>query len=399
MINYQTTARLAAAEGVEVPWNFAATMLPHPVNFGFAVPVGTDNTTVGDFSPFLNQQLEGATHKDKMASFIGTVERFRLAYYGVSIHFDGPALSNQGSVVVNQTACAPLQVFCSSKNGDDVTLARSAVCAPDSTNPAVFGSDFPNYDKSASMPNSYTGPVKDGLYIPLKLTKTCQQWRSRSDLVHWIPPTNGGPGYRFIPETATEIDYPHPGLPSLAISEGIAIDGEVTSPFLSDVVAHVCGRNISPQAALIFTFRVGIEAQVEPGTLLSPYQRVSPSYDSQALKAYFLVSRELKDAYPVDFNDLGKLWSVISAGLKAAAPALGAVHPLVGSLMTGISGVGDLIASRRTGARSAKLETASAAAKQRVRAEVAKGLAEPANLAAPGKRGARRRAPKKPSKK
>lgn len=385
MINYQSTGRLAAPTGSTEPWNFASVMMPHPVNFGWYTHVGEDGA-VGDFDCFLNSQLAGADHQAKMQSFIANVERFRLAYMGVSVHFDGPALANQGTVVCSQTACAPLTL---SLSGPSMTgyQAFSKVCAPDSADPAVFGSDFPDFDKSVSMPNSYTGEVKDGLYIPLKLTKTCQQWRSRSDLVGWLPPTLGEDGFRALPTAVATLSYPHPGIASPYYATGRLNPGTATSPFLNDVVAHVCGRNISPQSALIFTFRVGIEAQVEPGTLLSPYQRVSPVYDSQALKAYFTVARELKDAYPVEYNDFGKLWNVISSAVKTAAPLLDVAMPGAGRLATLGAGFGDQVAEhfakkarkappkQTAGARS--LERAPAATQQRVREANRRALSQP----------------------
>jgi hypothetical protein len=327
-------------------------MLPHPVAFGVACPVSDDGSTVGDFTPFLNQQLTGADHDAKIASFLGQVERWRLAYMGVSIHFDGPALSNQGSIVVDQTSYAPREYHASVPTGHPAApyAAITRIRANDAMNvDLVKSAEFPNYDRAASMPNSYVGEIKDGAYIPLKLTKTCQQWQSRETNEVWVANPPG-----ILTDLAVDLptaedpqrcSFPFAGLTGLGVWSGSPLmRGTVTSSLCNDIVAHVCGRNISPASSLVFTFRVGFEVQVEPGTLLSPYQRVSPQYDPVAMKAYFMVARTLKDAYPVSYNDLGKLWNVISGGLEFAAPVLSVIHPGLGTVARAIKSGGDAIA-------------------------------------------------------
>jgi len=385
MINYQSTARLSAPSEATDSWNFAATMLPHPVNFGFAVPIDNDGRTpIGSPVGFLNQQLAGTTHADKMGAFMGQVERWRLAYMGVSVHFDGPALANQGSVVVNQTAYAP-RTFCVSgpaaPGAPTLTEVLRPVCFNDAYNPSTLyqGPDFPQYDKSASMPNSYTGQIKDGLYIPLKLTRTCQNWRSKSDLVYWSQTNNVAfDSSAILPAATSNLQFPHPGLQCLAMLNGSRTGGGETSSFLNDVVAHVCGRNISVNAGLVFTFRVGIEAQVEPGSVLSPYQQVSPMYDSAALKAYFQVARELKDAYPVEYNDKGILWNVITDAARTVSKLLGTSGALGMPYAGAIShlldqGVG---LAERVRSKYESGEQAPAATKQALQAQVIQQMAQ-----------------------
>jgi hypothetical protein len=48
-----------------------------------------------------------------------------------------------------------------------------------------------------------------------------------------------------------------------------------------------------------------------------------------ALDAYYAISRELKDAYPADYNDLGKIWDVIKKAAVNTLPLLRHV-PYVG---------------------------------------------------------------------
>lgn len=61
-----------------------------------------------------------------------------------------------------------------------------------------------------------------------------------------------------------------------------------------------------------------------PGTTLASFQRTSPVYDAMALAAYFSISRELKDAYPAEYNDLGKILGTIA---NVAKGVIGTIFP------------------------------------------------------------------------
>jgi len=76
-----------------------------------------------------------------------------------------------------------------------------------------------------------------------------------------------------------------------------------------------------------------------PGTQYSPLQIPSPQYDPVALNTYFEISRGLKDAYPADYNSLGKLWDVIKSALRGASSLPG----WPGLLATGASTVASLV--------------------------------------------------------
>jgi len=393
MIHYCTTSRITPPETAEDSWNFAAQFTPHPVSFGYWVPVDSEGAAVGNFAAMLNTQLEGATHAAKMSSFLGLVERWRLAYMGVSIHFDGPALSNQGTVVVNQAPYEPISFYTgfTDVGGFGQLVAFPRICVADGFE-GHLGLDFPNYDRSASMPNMYTGEVKNGAYIPVKLTKTCQQWHSKADLNLWATTVreNGafGESRLQLSQTPVNLQYPFPGLAefTFANASGPVLPIEATSCLLNDVVANVCARNMSVNSSLIVTVRIGIEAMVQPGSTLSPYQHVSPQYDSVALKAYFLVARELKDAYPVDYNDLGKLWDTIAGAIDTVAPILSVINPLLGTGAKGIVMAGNavrgLIAKKKKASATAPKEKLSAAAQERVVKALQQGM-----TAAQGQRG------------
>jgi hypothetical protein len=66
-------------------------------------------------------------------------------------------------------------------------------------------------------------------------------------------------------------------------------------------------------------------------------------HDQVALDTYFAIARELKDAYPADYNDLGKIWDAISAASKKALPFLKKVpgFSIPANLIGGVVTAGD----------------------------------------------------------
>jgi hypothetical protein len=132
---------------------------------------------------------------------------------------------------------------------------------------------------------------------------------------------------------------------------------------LSGNVAHVSARNLALSTSYSFFFRYGIEMQVKPDSFLAPQMKLSPPYDPVALDSYFAIARELKDAYPSDYNDLGKLWDVIKSAASVALPVLSMAGPygksaaMVGRLA--IQG-GDALANayRKASARQSNLTAA-----------------------------------------
>jgi len=358
LMNYQSVYTLRPTTGATGTWSFDASLLPHPINFMYTDKTDTINT-LGIEECFLNTQLEGTHHVDKYMSFTKMAQRWRLAYMSVTGYQDGPDLANQGSVVVCQSPVEP--------------LCFPAVWAEPG---GVFGGpnlefysaeDFPNFDTSQAMPNAYFNRSREGFYVPLKLTETCQDWRSqRDDCFAGVPIDEGAVyGLYKMPPT-TSYPYPHAncadgGLQPLVVSA--TPSGQKTVGMLNGTFAHICARNLDVTTSFTFYIRMGIEMQVCPGSVLSPQMKLSPPHDQMALDAYFAIARELKDGYPADFNDLGKIWEVISRAGKAVLPFIGATGPLgasVSAVGRAAIGLGDNIAERRKSKRNARDKPAAA---------------------------------------
>lgn len=340
LMNYQATYTMQPQSGSVGNWGFDATLLPHPCVFMSYSETDNLGTVNGNF---LNPQLDGPTADVKYTEFLLLAQRWRLAYMSVTIYQDGPDLANQGTIVVAQTPVQP-QKFnwgCTAQLGP----AQVNMVGPHLVR--YSDEDKPAVNTIMSMPNAYFNKSKEGAYVPLKLTHSCQKWRSDADRIvplQFIPPAlinpTGVTGLQTITGAADWPFYDSVGAwmdPATGLSGGSAL-----SPMLNDCFAHICARNLAVTTNYSFFIRMGLEIQVHPGSILAPHLRLSAPYDPLALREYFAIARELKDAYPADYNDLGKIWDVISSAAKTVAPFLSGVPVLGPALATALPAVANL---------------------------------------------------------
>lgn len=260
----------------------------------------------------------------------------------VSVYQDGPDLANQGTICVSQSPVTPIAVNTCFLTGSGVIALPKTI--------AYTIEDKPNFLTSQSMPNSYFNRSRDGAYVPLKLTDTCQDWVTQADQVSiaTLETPSDQIGYYTLP-TVQAATFPFVDLLATRATTGY-YNGQTTSCMLNGTWAHISAKNLSPQTSYSFFIRCGIEMQVSPNSVLAPQLKLSPAYDPQALETYFAIARELKDAYPVDYNDLGKMWDAISAAIADISPMLSRI-PIYGqpiaNLANGTRMIGDTIRTVR----------------------------------------------------
>jgi hypothetical protein len=313
LMNYQGAFTIAPHAGSTGTWSFNASLLPHPINF-MVVDYADSVAPAGTYLNFNNAQVDGASdeHSVKYENFLAMAQRWRLAYMSATVYQDGADLSNQGTLVVSQPTVAARHLF------TIPTLTTS-------NHPIDFytNEDKPDFVTSQSMPNSYMGRSREGAYVPLKLSRTCQEWRHEGDSVILANMTGApsGTGTAVYPIVAGyTVAWPHTDLQ--AYCTGSPYDTQRTSPMLNDTFAHVCARNLAVTTQYTIHIRCGIEMQLCPSSVLSPQLKLSPVYDPEALNTYFKIARELKDAYPADYNDQGKLWNVLRSVAAGVLPSL-----------------------------------------------------------------------------
>lgn len=177
--------------------------------------------------------------------------------------------------------------------------------------------------------------------MPLRLTETSQDWVTRRDLsllangYVGVGPTYGPASDLFVPNREITSgtpphQWPFPAiLPATVNTGNWYFFGEPVYPMAAANWGNIHVRGMAETSSLNMFIRVGVEIQVAPGSLLAPQQRISPKYDPAAIDAYFRIAREMKDAYPVEYNDLGKLWNVIHSIGKAVLPGISMIpHPI-----------------------------------------------------------------------
>lgn len=352
LMNYQRTFTLSPAPGAIGTWAFEASLLPHPVNFMFIDSHDSVNANLEQ--SVLNNQLVGADHWEKWKSFKALAQRWRLAYASVTVYQDGPDLANQGTLVVAQTPVAPLRTTACALTANSLTVLPAIE--------AYTAEDYPDFDTSQAMPNAYFGRSKEGAYVPLKLTETCQDWFSERDEVASanLTPVVDQDHTGYLLFTNSNQTFPHCTLDPVVYANQLApfLYGQATSAMLSGNWAHICAKNLATTTSFSFFFRYGIEMQVSPTSTLSPQLKLSPPYDAVALNAYYSIARELKDAYPASYNDLGEMWDVISRGARAALPfiaGLGGPYGKAASVaLGGITQLGDVIRTNRRAKKAAR---------------------------------------------
>jgi hypothetical protein len=275
----------------------------------------------------------------------------------VSLYQDGPALADQGTIVAAQIPVEYAKVHAQQfglGGGQSIGVARPVrVMQPGMTNVS-----YPNIQ---AMPNAHFGQSKEGIYMPLHLDMLDEGWRGIHDLQLWTAGLSSYPnpsgsiaaGY-IIPVSATA---PTPGYPYPTAVQTF-YPSSVAAPTGDPICAPAnvkwgfsSGTNISWQSRITCYVRHGWEVQVLPTSQLSSLQRVSPRFDPVALDNYARICRELKDAYPVDYNDLNKLWEVLKAAAKVAGPAIsmlsGGVGAVAGPLVSGASALLDILTTKK----------------------------------------------------
>lgn len=370
VMSYYNVFRLSG-NPAEPSWGFDLTVLPNLIMQSFAQVLNHDDT-VYQQSNFLNSNFTppgvvAPSYVDLMTGWLALgVEAHRLIGMGVTAYQDGPALANQGTLTAAQWEVARTKYYPTTH----LSVANGAA----SRRIVRFqNGDYASYASSQHMPNAYFGESKDGCYLPLRLSHDSQKWVTDADLEY-----NGGAmvfNGLDIPVGDMPTGFPPyiaARVPGLSLSVPGYLSGDMVYRPLNGIWGGISARNLSTQTSFAFYVRMTVECRVTPNSMLAPQQSMSPPYDPIALASYFRISRELKDAYPADYNDLGKLWSVIKAAAKVVGPVLGAIPGPVGlvggAITSGISAVDAIIgASRGKGSKSAPRDRPPAAASDRAK--------------------------------
>jgi hypothetical protein len=320
--------------------------LPHPLQFAH---VFTYDASAAHYATVgvLNSQIPGTAAGDKLSTWNSMAQRWRLAYASVTIYQDAPALADQGTIVGCQAPVEARSLTFVMPIGTAPYAQPAIACYEPSDDPSDM------YSNSQNMPNAYFNRAKEGLYMPMKLTRTHQQWHSMKDNRRFYYNNSfTAYGATLINTSTVTGMFPFPDFQCAAAdptASPVTIEGHLMPDLTNGVVGRISSVNNALTTSFSIYFRYGFEMVVQPGSILTPNQRLPPPDDEVAINTYFKIARELKDAYPSDYNDLGKIWDAISSAAGHVIPGISSipvVGPAAGAIIGGVKGLGDMIRAK-----------------------------------------------------
>jgi hypothetical protein len=345
MSNFTQTVTVPPPGGVAANWSAQVYVYADPTCFGCYY---TDDGAGHADTACIPNTVYGADVPTATAAFCAQAEQWRAVYYAATAVLDATDLTNSGNVVACQAVARPFNLG-HVNYGGQTNIARFNIVQ-------FQAEDTVEYVQAAQMPDCYTGRARDGVYMPLRMDPQFAIWRDQgSDLVldassaHW--PTAGTELQTITVGASTaQTTGLYPDLVNAWYNTNQWSGDRHLMPCVANIGA-LCFENLNPAAALRITFRAGFETRVQPGSIQTPQQKPSIPYDRAAVEGYFAIRRQLKDAYPASYNDLGTLWKIIKgvAGfLEPAVSAIPGVGPAAVTIAKAVGKAVDGAMSRRT---------------------------------------------------
>lgn len=278
--------------------------------------------------PVQNTQF-GVDVPSASTGWAGAFQEWRCAFMGASVYLNASDLYNEGTCTAAQYSLKPRNVALTFGSGADASITEAQI--------VDFVGDEPTYNNLVRMPNAYTGDAKDGCYMPIKLDNNHATWHDENDLSYSLcrADTTAGVQTQVLTRTTAVGDggFPYYSLGAYAHIvgdvEGVGGHQQVDGGFhllpCSSCAGRISFRGLNQIAKINVVLRYGYECRVQPDSQYSSFQALSCPYDMVAVNTYFQICRQLKDAYPVVYNDFGKLWDIIKGVARTVDPFLGLV--------------------------------------------------------------------------
>jgi hypothetical protein len=312
---YAGSYQINAPAGAVGAWNFDVYFFPHPYMLGAVYSYDTASAHTA-WTPIVNLQI-GSAPGTAYTAFNSLCEQYRMAYYGVTGYHDSSATANQGICAVTQYSATPATLTLSWDAATTINLCEGWV---DQTRTMA---------SLQNQPSAYLGNARDGFYAPMKLTNSFKTWVNTRDVRGQINANAFAAGVFDSTFTDGRLSLPVVASQNYPYAQvyGTWWDTPNTKYMLchqrmdhNQIQASV--RNLDLTASYTFYIRMGMEMHVLPGTILTPQQKLSPALDEMALDSYWAISRDMKDAYPADFNDLGTIIYQIASIAADVIPAI-----------------------------------------------------------------------------
>lgn len=326
ILNYMSTYTLGPSSGSEGAWSFDMTLTPNPLVFGAAL-IKDSVSPSGAWTSMPNSQVSTAPgFLDRYAAFKKMARRWRLSYMSATVLQDSPDLTNGGTLIAAQipTECITLT------SGQLKGTVKQATLPINS----YFLSDMPSFELLQGMPEAYCGPSRDGVYMPIHLDRIDNEWRSPANdrLLVSAQGMSESTVCTPIPTIAQFGPWPYPSV-TCAFNDGTSVGGDTCPADCNSKFGYISARNLNSTATIVVTIRAGFEVQCGPSSPLAPQLMPPGLYDPMAIRVYTTLVRSMKDAYPADYNDLGKLWNVVMTTARRVLPHIINVGRLTAPLL------------------------------------------------------------------
>lgn len=265
----------------------------------------TFNDTIA-YRSYLIEQSDDATNQrvtfaERITDMNNVYGFGRMTYRGITTHLDAPATQDQGRITGAQLAI-PYGV----------------------SQAAMYGDGWVGPDQKNSVLAQVSGYSLDGIPLdPACLTQAspgASTWEAREGM--YVPVRFRDPAHQFTPSGGVNV---------LMVTQGpyasaLRTDGTVTGPdgttgsapallsprmLLNGMTTVILYRGISGAANVHLKIRTGMECQVDTCSTISPYQRMSPSLDREAIDTVARLSQDLPQVFTADMNDMGGMINAI----------------------------------------------------------------------------------------
>lgn len=325
----------AASMGISItqPWGAKILLTPHMYP-GVIIP--DEGAFAAMPIPFRYPIFSATSPSQDYSKLLQIAEAWRLCGQSVTIHLDANSTKDSGTIVAAQMVTKPGVVF----PGMSATGCSQYPLVYFSEGSATH-LDNPAYSEIMALPRPYQANLRQGLYMPLKLSSTCQHWCSmRESVLHVANDSLAGLPAGLQLSTASPGAHPFPFYVSAGpvrnATNNEITGGALSPPFMGDTWGHIAVSGIDPDSSLVFKFRSLLEMKVQAKSSYAPHMRPAPLPDKRAIDNYFTIVRELPDAYPADYNDAGKIMGVIGKAIRTVTPFLNVV-PGAGKALTAMA--------------------------------------------------------------
>lgn len=302
--------------GCATAWTANAMLYANPWCLGCVV---TNDGATTEYNSFFNSILGStATFGSAIREYLyNNVEQYRLVHASATAILDATATTDSGMIASAQYILEPVPMTNDTSSGVVSRCWRKT----------DFWSDTPkSYSVLSMMPSAYTGSARDGVYVPLKLDPDFPFVRT-NDVTCLVNNVDAAP----MPYDDPTSDWPAAGTSGVGLPFGTPSCDRTPSYVIcprncSRFVSQTYFSNLNPAASLRFTLHYTFEFIVPPSVVYASFIRAPSDPDPQALMAYVYIAQRLKDAYPAEYNHVGKIlesiWSVVKGGLSALVPEL-----------------------------------------------------------------------------